>query len=346
MEEDEKMTSRKLFITADAYVPDMDIDTYHKRVRGIHPITGRDEPVIGKSSLTTFSRSPAHFDAARRFPKAPTPRMQEGTAGHTCLLEPELFEAEHKQWLDTHCVKRKFSGKGSVAARKEWEEENAHLTILTEDQYYKVVRKHEKWLRMRDCVLAHSEVAEILSAKDGVAEHSFFSLGLEMVWLKARPDWLMRDAGLYYDIKFTADARRHVFRSVASRLKYHWHVLYQDVIEAVTGDRPEMFFMVVEFEYPHCPKIYPIDAEASGIAQDQYRSALRKLRKCLDSGIWPGYESVTEEEPLGFNRSALWINDDDEHGSAEHDGYDPGADDGYYNDEDDETDDAAWEVAA
>ena len=66
-------------------VSDLDNELYHKAYG------------LSCSDLKVMLRSPAHYHASLLFPQKTTPEMLLGSALHTAVLQPELFDEEYME---------------------------------------------------------------------------------------------------------------------------------------------------------------------------------------------------------------------------------------------------------
>ena len=144
---------------------------------------------VSKSALDKLARSPAHM----RAPSGDeTKAMRIGKALHALALEGIA-----------PLVRPEFSGKGSVAARAEWDAAHEGQTILSEDEAAQV---HG----MAAHIALHPVAGPALRRADGIAEASILwtceQTGAEC---KSRLDWLL--PGIVLDIKTSADARPDAF---------------------------------------------------------------------------------------------------------------------------------------
>jgi hypothetical protein len=231
-------------------------------------------PAVGSSGLKLVLRSPAHFKEELDRPSPPTPSMRMGSALHTAILEPELFQKNT-------AVCPKFSGKGSREATATWMKENEGKLILRADE-----------VDVIDGVLLslekHRTARELL--KDGRAEESFFwqdpATGLVC---KARPDY-WKD-GMLIDVKSTINASPVDFPKQIANLNYHLQAaFYLDGVSAVLGEPFQEFILVaVEKDPPYAVAAYRLDEATLDVGRQLYRKALRTLKRCKASGVYPAY---------------------------------------------------------
>lgn len=150
---------------------------------------------------------------------------------------------------------------------------------------------------MASVIQAHPLAARAFEAR---VECSFIAKHDWGVWLKARPDLWENDeeGGFLYDYKTAASAKPSDFARDVFNFGYHMQAaLALDVVEMVTGERPQAFCIIVqEKKPPYLVELYTMTANALHWGKAQYRRALYTFTQCLETSIWPGYTNgkVTE----------------------------------------------------
>ncbi len=245
-------------------------------------------PYISAHGLMRIERSPAHYRASREQPHAPTPAQALGTLAHLMILEPERVVTEMVVAPD--CDRRTKAGKADWEA---FQSESAGKLVVAKDQLALT-------LAMRESVMAQPYARALLAA--GFAETTVIA-ELEGVTVKGRPDWLPHDLPVIVDLKTAVDASPKGFARAAANFAYHLQAaLYTDLIHAMTGQRCEFVFLVVENEPPHGVALYQLDADAIERGRVRYQQALETYQHCLDTDDWPGY--ATEIQALELPRWA------------------------------------------
>ncbi len=243
---------------------------------------------VSKSALDKLARSPAHM----RAPSGDeTKAMRIGKALHALALEGIA-----------PLVRPEFNGKGSVAARAEWDAAHEGQTILSEDEAAQV---HG----MAAHIALHPVAGPALRRADGIAEASILwtceQTGAEC---KSRLDWLL--PGIVLDIKTSADARPDAFaRSVAS---YRYHVqdaFYSQAAACAGFDAEHFVFVVVESAPPYAVALYQLDDDARAEGRRLYLRDLENYQRCAERGEWPAYP--TDIQTLSLPRWA-YRGDDNE----------------------------------
>ena len=233
---------------------------------------------ISSSSLKDVLRCPAYYDACRKgiVPRNETDAMALGTAVHKLVLEPEDFENEI-------VVSPIFSGKGSVAARKEFKSENKGKTIINQEQMIHCQN-------MRDSIMSLPESLAIFNK--GKAEQSGYYIDKETGMLcKYRPDW--RTDWALFDIKTTRDASPESFNRTITQLGYHIsaaHYLAGDK-ETSKTDHEQFIFICVEPEPPYLAVPYVLGTKSLELGYFKRRQALNLIKFCRDNNEWPTYNA-------------------------------------------------------
>ena len=239
---------------------------------------------VSPSRLKLLARSPLHFYDACLAPdrevKPATPAMQLGTALHTAVLEPELWDATVA--VPPQTFDRRTKGGKELAAA--FEAEAAGRIVLTPDDADQV-------RRMADAVRSHP-AARFLLELPGRREPSYTwkdpATGLEC---KTRPDWHSEDRRIVVDVKTTRDASRIEFAKSIANLDYHVQAAWnQDALQA------EQFITIaVENVRPFAVAVYPASGAMIAAGQRRIEAAMALLAECHASGIWPGYGDLVQE---------------------------------------------------
>lgn len=229
------------------------------------------------SGLKLVRRSPAHFKY--REEKEPTPAMAMGTAIHMALLEPERFD---KHYVVAECEdKRSAYYKGLV------KDIGADRVITLKD--------HRKLLGMQESAYRNKRFAAYMKAP-GRNELSVVATDPTTgALIKCRFD-RMGDSVFALDLKKCQDARGEEFCRPITNYGYAMQVaFYEHVWLCETGERLKEFPLIaIEEDSPHGVICHDLDEVALELGRKHYREALDVYARCLDSGIWPGYEQESE----------------------------------------------------
>ena len=290
---------------------------------GVHDISNEQYHAsagISRSRLMLLDKSPYHFWyetlSGEAIQKPSTPAMDFGSAFHTLLLEPKLFDREY--CIKPNLLKLPPAVLLKDVGREQFEQiklaragiANTNDAIMEQfllESHSKIVLdtpQFEKLYKMTELVKRHDIVKTLLD--DSVFEQSIYWTDEETgLQFKTRPDiWSDK---MIVDLKTTADASSHGF--TRSALSYGYYLQAGMAFEGckAIGKPFEMFVILAcEKEAPHVPAVFMMDDEALQFGIKQFASYKRKLKACFDSGEWPGYPVME----LGLPKYAT-INEDE-----------------------------------
>jgi exodeoxyribonuclease VIII len=262
---------------------------------------------ISPSRLKVLAKSPYHyFDkylAPDRESQEPTLSMQVGTATHTQVLEPHLWDQTivikpddapsrptEKQLIQPARTGTKaYDAWLKACDNRDWWQEfdsnNAGKLLLS-------AKDAAKAKAQAAAILAHPAASHLLRM-DGVREPTYTWSDQEF-WLmcKSRPDFHTLDREFVFDIKQTADASEDLFSKTISGFDYHVQAAWNmDAIGA------KMFFYICVESLRanpttanHCVvAVRPASEAQIDAGRRRIRSAKETLADCIASGKWPGY---------------------------------------------------------
>jgi len=254
---------------------------------------------IGASGLKLLKESPLHFKEAEQ---KETDALVFGSAYHTYVLEPELFDKEYFIFDETDILDI-LKSEGSKSPRatnkyKDWkleqEAKSGGRTIL--DLGTMSILK-----AMKERLMSHRYVRSLLS--NGDAEMSVYT-EIEMfsgksVKVKIRPDFWKPKKRIIVDLKTTADASKDGFTKHATDLNYHIQsALYTDIIEKIegTGMPYSFFFIAQEKTKPFAFNIFESSPQFQGTGRYEYEQLLMLYQWCQENNRWPGYQIFCENK--------------------------------------------------
>ena len=261
---------------------------------------------INQSRLKLIIRSPAHYQHAAEQPREdPSPAMALGTAVHALVLEPEQA-MERLAVIPSDINRRTNDGRARYA---EFIEASKGKTVLTLDDLgtaYKI----------RDAVLAHGSAADCVRLITGQSEvvmvwtdpdtgltckarvDRFAGVDLKDRW--GRPpigpfdrDWITgvdHYVAAPIELKTTRDASREGFAREARRYSYPFQSAFYAMGAGACGIELEPLRIVaVENEPPHLVAVHTLGLPSLELGKAQVRTALYRLKACLEANEWPGY---------------------------------------------------------
>ncbi len=165
--------------------------------------------------------------------------MEFGSAGHSLLLEPELFEQQYQRAPD-HLRQR------GVLGKKRWSE-------FSEMHFGKKVLAANEWDRLMNIqkiFWIHPKIRQIW--QNGITEVSLFWFDEEFkISCKSRLDWYSENSNAIIDLKFTQSTT--VFKLHQSIQKYlalqaSW---YSRGVSQLSGKKTDFYFIFIEKYKPH-----------------------------------------------------------------------------------------------
>ena len=234
------------------------------------------DPVSKSGLWTLYTKTPYHY----RFTRGRhTPALDIGTATHTAILEPELFE------------KTVMRGPEDRRGNK-WKEANDEavaksMILLTDGDYAKVDVMRE--------VAARSAYLQALLRGEKLVEQSAYAEDEEHgVLVKCRPDLFNKSLSIAVDLKTAVSASPDDFAKAVGQRGYHMQeAVYTDVFSRASGiDVNGFVFVVIEKpsdENPPIIQCYELDNNAVAEGHAQYRKALAKYADCVKKDEWPAY---------------------------------------------------------
>lgn len=165
----------------------------------------------------------------------------------------------------------------------------AGLTIITDTEL-----KHIHG--MRQSLGRHPMVkAGIL---DGAVERSLiYRDPVTKIWVKSRPDNMTTDSGDYSDLKTTESTTDAAIDRALKKFSYHMQAAVVGRASAeVTGQPMETFsFVWAQKKPPYSVRVTQASSADLALGSEQLDATLRILRRCLDTGVWPGPGGVQQD---------------------------------------------------
>lgn len=265
---------------------------------GVYDITNDDyhnSAAISRSQLLRLDKSPYHFWYHCLSGLAPkkeaTPAMIIGSAFHTILLEPHIFDKEYA--ILPSIDRRTNKGKEVYAQFCEFAGDKI---VLTQEQHMMIAN-------MARLVSKHEIVTTLLD--ESVFEKSIYWTDKETgLQFKCRPDiWSDK---MVVDVKTTKDSSPHRFMSSAYENGYYLQAaMCYEACQSI-GKPFEMFIILaVEKEEPYVPSVFIMDGDALQFGIDQFQVYKKKLKECLETNKWAGYPV----QELGIPRYAVIENE-------------------------------------
>lgn len=258
----------------------------HETLENIsHEAYHADRSCVSSTALKEMLRSPAHFKHYLQSRRKETPSMFFGTAIHARLLEPHVFA---QSYIATLFPNRKAAG------YKQFAESITEHMILTQEQ----TRGLE--------IIAHN-VDQHARARDwlssGIKEQTLVWQDEETgIWLKIKPDCLVYNDGICLDVKSTQDASKYGFRAACRSLLYHFSAaMYLEGLKKCFGRDFDFAFLAIENDAPYQVNLLGAPPAMIREGTAMFREALRRLRTCIDTNSWPGFQEHGELDMLEWS---------------------------------------------
>lgn len=249
------------------------IDIYHKSAG------------FSKTSLARILKKPALHIWAQKTPRSYSEADVTGNAVHCKVLEP--LEFADRYTIAPEVNRRTKAGQEEYAEFQS-DAEKRGLIVLKPDELTKINE-------MSDSIFAHPEANSLLTAP-GLSELTFVWLDSDTgLTCKCRADRFVTGINMAVDLKTTEKID-----------KFQWSVLdldydmqaafYSDGIAAATGAPcPDFPFVVVSKSremgsYP--VRVFSLHENMLDVGRDRYRESLSIAKHCIDSGRWPGVETI------------------------------------------------------
>lgn len=218
------------------------------------------------------------------FPPKKAEHFLLGSALHTLTLEPETFH-------DRFHVFKKIN-RTTTAGKESYAEQlmiSGGKKILDEQEYNhinemaKSVKEHALFKKLK---------------RKGFVEDSLMWRDRDTgALLRSRPDFYTYVEGygfLILDVKTTNDISPRAFSYSLEEWGYHRQgAMACDGLTEVTGDKYDtVVLFVVSKQRPYLSRSYLIGDISIQEGRAQYKRGAEVYQRCLDSGIWPGYDEI------------------------------------------------------
>lgn len=236
-----------------------------------------DKHSISRSALMDFNVTPYTYWAKHLNPDRPkkdaTPAMSFGTAFHTLILEPKLFNEQYA--VLPEAVKLKDVGREIYDNYKRNTEkmENSGKIILTQQEF--------NTLRAMELKILSNEKAMNLIRESRI-ENSFFWQDEDSgLIVKARPDIL--HSNMIVDLKTCFDASPRSFQRSMMDGGYHIQgaIIREGVRVLEDNTIDNVINICIETKYPHNMGIYPIEKEAIDAGHIKFKQLLVDLKHAI-----------------------------------------------------------------
>jgi hypothetical protein len=247
---------------------------------------------VSSSNLRTcWAKSAKHMHAEwcenpNHEPREMTRPMVLGAAAHHLLLGEDGFKLKFVAQPETYrdvktAVEKPWTYQANVC--KEWREkqELAGKVVVT-------VKELKSIVQMAKSLALEPLVNEGLLT--GHIECSGFWKDAETdLWIKVRPDVIPPTTDDFVDLKTAREVTTHALQYTIRELGYQQQgALIGEVCENLSLPFSSFMLMFIETGSPYCARTVPLVPEDLGRGRQMNRSALREVRRSIDTGHWAG----------------------------------------------------------
>lgn len=235
-------------------------------------------------------RSAGHYWAYSPYnPDSKPPEAEDtdalilGRAAHHVLLGEQFF-------AERYVIRpAKLTGKdglkpwnGNRNCCIDWLEAHRHLIVLSPADA-------EQITGMASALARHPLVME--GALNGYVECSMFWRDERTgFWLKARPDVMPSDSGLFVDVKKTRSVDYFALQATLDDYGYYMQAaLVFEGAWQLWWPAESFAFLFVENDYPHLVRDVTLNDADIALGAEVNTAMLKKFARCWKSGEWPGY---------------------------------------------------------
>ena len=239
---------------------------------------------INKSTLWEMRKSPAHYKYLLEHPTEDTAALHFGRALHSAVLTPTAFKRDFRKAPDVD--KRTKAGRETYTAWKASLPDGVE-EISTEDAQ-----------TIKDMVKAIRGNAVAMKLLKGTRREKplFWTDSGTGLLCKCRIDALSSSTAV--DLKTTTDASSRAFQRDALKYGYHLQAAhYLNGIEAVTGNKPDWYFIAVEKSAPYAVHVFKATDQFIEYGDYMRDELLEAVKRCTESGEWSGYAADNLDAP-------------------------------------------------
>lgn len=269
---------------------------------------------ISRSGIMDFDESPYLYWAKHLNPNRPpreaTKAMDFGTALHTFVLEPTLFENQYcleppyeetpKRVLLKNVGRPAYEAYKAEKAKIDFinnkRKEEHEDAVLEKGKLVLSLNDYHLLQNMKQALMNHAEAWELIQG--GIYEQSYFWKDKESgLLVKARPDILHNN--MYVDLKSCDSASTRAYQKAMVTHGYHIQgSMVQDGVRELEGrDLHAVINICIEKKYPHQIGIKIISYEALEIGRKKYKKVLLDLSRAIEYNTFPSYQPETIDLP-------------------------------------------------
>ncbi|MEM6260470.1 MAG: PD-(D/E)XK nuclease-like domain-containing protein [Planctomycetota bacterium] len=243
--------------------------------------------LASNSLLSKMLQSPAHARYAMSNPSPTTPALKMGSAIHTAVLEPGLYDTAYYQLQ--HKLDRR-----TKAGKQQWND----LLLTYGDDYILTAEEGELVAQVRHAVMTHPLAKALLANREHTEASMLWRDEATGVCCRARADAVVEFNGKRFlvDLKTTQDASPRSFERSIFNFGYHRQAAhYLAGAEAVGIPAQGFAIIAVEKTAPYGCAVYMLEQPAVLAGDTQRMRLLERWAECEATGEWPGYPARAHE---------------------------------------------------
>ena len=280
--------------TDDGSMSVMPSKQYHET--DTYEFNGKKCPLLSRSVIKAIDANAEQWACGRKF-------MRKRTMDMGSLLDAAMLEtlALHDFVFMDESIQN-FQTKAARAIRDIAYEEGK-MPILYKDQevLFGTLAKTKSSKECQAMLKGATSCVAIFS----MLEHAGFKALIDIV-----PSPSSKYGNGLCDLKRTSGFLPDKFRRIVLQMKYHWQAaVYLDLWNnwcILTGhpehQRNKWYFLLVQDDYPYGVGVAELDEELIKEGREQYKSAIKKARFCLETGIYPNPYEGDHIVKIGFHK--------------------------------------------
>lgn len=272
---------------------DADAPMLHGLITGMPESVYHVRPEISKHDADLCWKAPVLLRDKINLHADPTTAMIEGIILGAMLLG--LSIDQHAVVLPDNAPRRpdsrqrdaKKPSEETVVAIKWWDRFNEGVcgrNVITED-------KRREYGDIADAIKRSPEVSRLLAQPVASEVSMFWTCPVTGLQRRGRPDRL-REGNIVIDLKKTACADVREFQAQVVKFRYDVQAAeYVDALRILTGKEWRFYWICYETEAPYLSACYEASETTLAIGRRRRDRALEKVKACIESGVWGGYQS-------------------------------------------------------
>lgn len=250
------------------------------------------EPSVSSSGLRTlWKKSPKHFYSTWPYNEA----SESDDDDEEVQKESQAFKfgrAAHHLYLGEDDFSLQYIERPAKIAGLPWQgnrleckaflkqQADAGRTVLTPNDIKKI----------RGMAKSLSDEPLAVDLLQGAVEQTLIARDPETgLWIKVRPDSMPTADGIYGDLKTTESVLDVDLKTTLRKYGYNMQgALIWEVCELLGLPFDGFALVFIEKKPPYCTRIIELTDEDLGRGRLQNRAMIRRIKKCMDTGTWPG----------------------------------------------------------